>query len=258
MFPYVNIGPLAFPSTGLVILLGAWLGLSLIERTAVRVGQNQTVIYGVAATAVFLGFIGARLTYVVQRWPAFRQNLLDIIWPLNTGYVIWGGVLLGLLGAFFYARAKRLAPFPTLDALIPGMVFALIIASLADFVGGPGYGSLTAVPWGITQYGVKRHPVQLYEIAAGGLALLVWWRLSQKSVYVVGRAFLGTTAVYSAARLFVDAYRETAWVVGEGYHVLQIGSLAVLLVTLFQIGRMAQVAQVPHHVVPNNDQVSQS
>ncbi|MCB9007953.1 MAG: prolipoprotein diacylglyceryl transferase [Ardenticatenaceae bacterium] len=251
MFPYVNIGPLAFPSTGLVILLGAWLGLSLVERTAKRLGQNQTLIYGVAATAVFLGFIGARLTYVVQRWPAFRHNLLDIIWPLNTGYVVWGGVVLGLIAAFFYARSKRLALWPTLDALAPGIVFALMMASLADFVGGPGFGSLTAVPWGISQYGVKRHPVQLYEILVGGLALLAWWRSSQRAGHIAGRPFLMATAVYSAARLFVDAFRETAWVTGEGFHILQISSLVILLAALFQIGRMTAPDTTQTHDEPS-------
>jgi prolipoprotein diacylglyceryltransferase len=114
-----------------------------------------------------------------------------------------------------------------------------MIVSLADFFGGPGYGSLTAVPWGISQFGVRRHPVQLYELLVGGLALLTWWRASQKSVYVVGRPFLITTAVYSAGRLFVDAFRSTDWVIGAGYHVLQIASLLILVATLLQLGRQA-------------------
>ncbi len=237
MFPTVSIGRLAFPTAGLVILIGTWLCLSLVERTADRIGQNREFIFGVAATAVFTGFIGARLTFVAQYWSAFSQNPLNIIWPLNTGYNVWGGVLLGLVGAFFYARAKRLSLLPTLDALAPGLVLGLMVVSLADFVGGPGYGSLTAVPWGVAPFGVRRHPVQLYELLVGGLALLTWWRVSQKGVYVVARPFLLTTAVYSAGRLFVDAYRDNAWVLGDGYHVWQIVSLLVLLVTLFQIGR---------------------
>lgn len=237
MFPTVSIGRLAFPTTGLVILIGTWLCLTLVERTADRIGQNREFIFGVAATAVFTGFIGARLTFVAQYWSAFSQNPLNIIWPLNTGYNVWGGVLLGLVGAFFYARAKRLSPLPTLDALAPGLVLGLMVVSLADFVGGPGYGSLTAVPWGIAPFGVRRHPVQLYELLVGGLALLTWWRVSRPGRFMVGRPFLLTTAVYSAGRLFVDAFRDNAWIIEGGYHVLQIVNLLILLVALFQIGR---------------------
>lgn len=237
MFPILNLGRLVFPTAGLVIILGAWLGLSLVEQTADRLGQNRALIYGVGATAVFTGFIGARLTFVLQNWSAYNNNLLNIIWPLNTGYNSWGGLVLGLVSAFFYARAKRLTPMPTLDALVPGIVFGLMVVSLADFLGGPGYGTLTAVPWGISQFGVRRHPVQLYELLVGGLTLLVWWRVSQESIYREGRPFLFTTAVYSVGRLFMDAFRDKAWVVGQGYHILQIVSLLILLVTLFQIGR---------------------
>ena len=221
MFPTINIGGLSFPTAGLVILIGTWLCLTLVERTADRIGHARELILGAAATGVFNGVIGARMQFV----------------PLNTGYNAWGGLLLGLAGAFFYARVKRLAAQPTLDALAPGIVLGLMVVSLADFLGGPGFGSLTAVPWGVTQFGVRRHPVQLYELLVGGLALLAWWRASRPAVCVVGRPFLLTTAVYSAGRLFVDAFRDNAPVIGDGYHVWQIVSLLILLAALFQIGR---------------------
>ncbi|MBK8903679.1 MAG: prolipoprotein diacylglyceryl transferase [Anaerolineaceae bacterium] len=239
MFPTLNVGGVVFPTAGLVILLGTWLGLALGERTARRVEQNQQLMYGVAVTAVFAGFIGARLTFVAQFWSAFQENLLNIIWPLNTGYSVWGGVVLGLAAAFFYARARQLRFWPTLDALAPGLVFALMVVSLADFVGGPGYGSLTAVPWGVSQFGVRRHPVQLYELLVGGLALLAWWRGSRPGSYEVGRPVWVAAAVYSAGRLFVDAFRDNVPVIGDGYHLLQIVSLMILLAALFQIGRLA-------------------
>ncbi|GJM40066.1 MAG: prolipoprotein diacylglyceryl transferase [Ardenticatenaceae bacterium] len=237
MFPTLNIGGLVFPTAGLIIILGAWLGLTLVERTAVRVQQNQERIYGVAATAVFVGFIGARLTFVLQYWSAFSQNLLNIIWPINTGYNVWGGLVLGFIGSFFYARTKRLQLFSTADALLPGIVFGLMVVSLADFAGGPGFGTLTNVPWGVAQFGVRRHPVQLYELLVGAVALFIWWRETRPGVYEVGRPFLLGTAVYSAGRLFFDAFRDDPLTVGDGYRVLQIVSLTILLLVLFQIGR---------------------
>lgn len=240
MYPTLNIGGLVFPTAGLVIIIGAWLSLSLVERAAVRLNQSKELIYGVAATAVFVGFIGARLSFVLQYWSAFSSSPLSIIWPLNTGYNVWGGVVLGLVGAFFYGRAKQLSPWPTLDALAPGVVLALMVVSLADFLGGPGFGSLTNLPWGLTQYGVRRHAVQLYELAAGGLALFTWWRLTRSPKPPAGRPFLLTTAVVSAGRLFVDAFRDNPPVIGDGYHLWQIVSLLVLLLALFQLSRTVQ------------------
>jgi len=54
----------------------------------------------------------------------------------------------------------------------------------------------------------------------------------------VGRPFWVAAAVYSAGRLFIDAFRDNVPVVGDGYHLIQIVSLALLLVALFQIGQM--------------------
>lgn len=243
MFPTLNIGGLVFPTAGLIIILGIWLSLTLVERSADRLSQNRELIYGVAATAAFSGFVGARITFVVQFWSAFSGNLLSIIWPLNSGYNVWGGVIIGIVGAFFYARAKQLRPLPTLDALIPGLVFGLMVVSLADFLGGPGYGSLTAVPWGVSQYGIRRHPVQLYELLVGVLALFTWWRVTQQAKIADGRPFLFTIAVYSAGRLLVDAFRDNAPVLGDGYHLVQIGSLLILLAALFFISR--SIERVP-------------
>lgn len=74
MFPTLNLGGLVFPTAGLIIILGVWLMLTLVERTAVRTQQNPQLIYGVMATAVFVGFIGARLTFVLQYWSLIAKT----------------------------------------------------------------------------------------------------------------------------------------------------------------------------------------
>jgi len=232
MFPAINLGPFVLPTAGLLYILGAWFSLSLVERTAKQLGLDSEKTYGVAATAVFGGLIGARLVFVAIYWQAFQNNLVSVIWPLNTGYNLWGGLAIGLAAAFFYGRFHQLPFAATLDTLIPGALVSLIIISLADFLAGPGFGTLTRVPWAITQYSMRRHPVQIYEILVGFTALLVWWRLRDNRLFA-GQLFLFTTSVYSGGRLLVDAFRDNAWLSSGGYHILQIISLAVMIITLY-------------------------
>ena len=116
----------------------------------------------------------------------------------------------------------------TLDALAPGLILGFMVISLADFLGGPGYGTLTAVPWGLSQYGVRRHPVQLYELLAGVLALFVWWRMVDGRRYA-GQLFLITITIYSATRLFLDVFRDNTWITAAGYHGWQIVAFAAML-----------------------------
>jgi prolipoprotein diacylglyceryltransferase len=234
MFPTINVGPFVFPTAGLVYIFGVWICLGLIERAARRLYLNAEATYGLATAAVFAGLIGARLTFVVLYWPAFQENLLSIVWPLTSGYNIWGGLVVGLATAVFYGRAKQLPPAATLDALAPGLVAGLVVVSLADFLAGPGFGTLTMLPWGIDQFGLYRHPVQIYEIIVGIAALLLWWWLASRRAFA-GQLFLATAALYSGGRLFVDAFRANAWLSGSGWHVLQIISLLAMLASLLTL-----------------------
>ena len=241
MLPFLNLGPLALPTAPLVYLLGVWLSLFAVDRAARRLGLDAERHYALATTAAVAGFLGARLTFVLLHWSSYDDNLLGVVWPLTTGYNAFGGALIGAAAAFFYGRWRRLALWPTLDALAPGLLVFLIAVSLADFLGGAGYGSLTSMPWGVTTFGVRRHAVQLYEALVGVAALGAWWvaTLSPDLTglgrpvrsYRAGRPFLWATAVYAGGRLLVDAYRENAALV-SGFHVTQIVALGVLLAAL--------------------------
>lgn len=238
MLPFLNLGPLGLPTAPLVYILGIWLALYAVDRAARRLGFDPEHNYGLAATALLAGFVGARLAFVLLRWSSFDDNLLGIIWPLTSGFNALGGVVIAVAAAFFYARWKRLPLWPSLDALTPGLIIFLMTASLADLLGGPGYGTLTDVSWGLTQYGVRRHPVQIYEILAGLLALgLWWWATMPRYREVSGRPALLALAVYAGGRLFVEAYRDNAWLALDGIRVVQVISLVVLLAALILLAR---------------------
>jgi prolipoprotein diacylglyceryltransferase len=216
------------------------LALWAVDRAARRLEQEPERLYAVGSVALLGGFLGARLVFVLLHWSSYDDNWLGIVWPLTSGYNASGGILIGLIAVFFYGRWRRLSLWPTLDALAPGLIVFLMTASLADFLGGSGYGSLTALPWGINQFGVRRHAVQLYEIAASVLALSAWWiATSLRFRGVAGRPFLIAVAVYAAGRLFVDAFKEITSLTSGGFHVAQIVSLGAMLAALVLLARLS-------------------
>ena len=236
MLPAINLGNLVLPTGGLVYILGAYLTLSMVEQAAKRRGMNPETMYGLASMSLLVGVIGARLTFVGIYWSSFQENPLSIIWPLNTGYNVWGGLVFGLATAFFYGRNYQLTLGRTLDVLALGLLTSLIVVSLADFFAGPGYGSLTTVPWGINFFGVRRHPVQLYEILLAAEAIIIWFQLARKTTFD-GQLFLLTTAVYAFGRLFLDSFRGNAWITSDGWHGLQIVALIITLGCLFLLAQ---------------------
>ncbi|MDT8304481.1 MAG: prolipoprotein diacylglyceryl transferase [Anaerolineae bacterium] len=241
MLPTLDLGPVALPTAGLVYILGIWLALTVVERSAARLALNVPVTYNLAALGLAVGVIAARLAFVARYWDAYRQNLVGIVWPLTSGFSLLPGLIAGLAAAFFYARAKRLPAWPTLDALVPALLVALLAISLADFLAGPGFGERADLLWSIDLFGVRRHPVQIYEIVVGLVALLAW-RRAVHSQRLPGQAALMALAVYSAGRLFVDAYRANVSLTADGYHVVQIASLGILLASLGLLARRATTA----------------
>lgn len=232
MYPTINIGSFALPTAGLLYIFGAYFCLDLLERTAVRVKHDPTQMYALGTTTLVAGIVGARLVFVIEYWAAFRENLLSIVWPLNSGYNSWAGLLIGLTAGFFYARARQLPPAKTLDALVPGVLAGFAIISLKDFLVGPGYGTASTLPWALSQFGISRHPVQIYELLLAVVAFYSWWRMTRRSVQS-GFPVLVVTAVYSAGRLYLDAFRENAWLTANGLHVWQLVSFVALIAALF-------------------------
>ncbi len=244
MYPTISLGPLVLPTAGLVYIIGAWIVLSVIERSAKAVGINAEATYGLAAISLVAGLIGSRLVFVISHWSAYQNNIIGIFWPITSGYVVWAGFIIAIATAVLFGRVKQLPLGPTLDALTPGLLITLIVVSLADFFAGPGYGIQTSVPWRINVFGVGRHAVQFYEIIVAATSLVVWWTSYRHHRYD-GRLFLMATAVYAGGRLFIDAFRANTPLTPSGYHTIQIISLIILLICVFLLGRMVSTDEEP-------------
>ena len=106
MFPTISLGPLVLPTSGLIYILGAWLVLSIIERTARALDLDAESTYALATIVLVASFVGARLVFVILHWSAFQENLIGIIWPLTSGYNIWGGLLFGAAAGIFECRRR--------------------------------------------------------------------------------------------------------------------------------------------------------
>lgn len=249
MLPTLNLGPLVISSAHLVYIIGIWLALLAVEKAASFLNLHVPWTYNLATLGLVSGFVVARLTFVATYWQAYQDNLLGIIWPLTSGFNPWAGLLAACFAAFFYGRARNLEPGATLDALAPGLLVGFMTISLADFLGGPGYGTETDVFWALSLFGVERHPVQVYELIAGIAALGAWMAYRNRAQFS-GQLFLIATTIFSAGRLFVDAYRANAVLTEGGYHVVQILALAALLGAMVFLMRLAAMQEEDREFLP--------
>ena len=240
MFPVIRLGPLSIQARGLILLAAFWLAAEAAERSARRLGIRGDVVYSLALIAAAAGLIGARLGYVLEHWPAYQTDL-GAIAALNFNTLSpLAGIVTGVSAAYLYARRKGVANRRLLDALTPGFIVFAGGLALADMASGDAYGSLSALPWAIELWGAPRHPAQIYQL----IAVIVIGLVVLKTQRAFDGAWFGLFVVlYSASRLFIEAFRGDSETIG-GLRTAQLWSLMVLLIMLVLLRRWARSTAV--------------
>ncbi len=238
MLPILQIGPLAIQIPGLLLILGLWLGLTLAERHSYRFHISADFLYNLFFVALLGGLFGARLSYAARFPSAFAASPLSLL-SLNPGlFDPLAGAAIGCLAAGIYGQRKGQPFWPVLDALTPLLAVTMVAAAAANLASGNGFGAPAGLPWSIEMWEARRHPSQLYEIAAAGFILVWFWpgRVQQGRV-PAGAYFVQFLAATALARLFLEAFRGDSIAVLFGLRSMQLlswGILAICLLILWQ------------------------
>lgn len=245
MFPTIPIGPLRLQTYGLVLLAAYLAGLALAARQARRRGIDGDHIYNLGFYALLVGIVAARLGHAVVYFDVYRVDPLQIFSLSPGAFLPLSGVLGALAMAAIYIRRHHLPVAQTLDALATGVLLALAIASLGAFLAGRDLGTLSSLPWAVELFGVRRHPVALYQalVLLAWLGLLLW--AERKATPRPGQTSLLVLFGYGAVRLFLEPLRAQSAVIGDGWRVVQLAALAVVLLSGWLLGRMAGADNPP-------------
>ena len=266
--PSFNIGPLSIHFYGIIIVAGALVGGYVATIEARRRGEEPEHVWNALTWCLIGGILGARLYHVLSSPQGdvvgfqfyFVTNPFETIRifgasiPFPTALMIWngglgifGGVAGGVLALAIYAWRNGLSILRWLDIAAPGLMLAQAIGRWGNYINQELYGPPTTLPWGIpidaeyrlpqfanlSRYPVETtrfHPVFLYESLwnlAAFIALIVVARRF-KDRLVDGDIVSLYLILYGLGRLFIEALRPDAWLVG-GIPTAQIVS-AVMIV----------------------------
>lgn len=228
MFPTLQLGPLALQMPGLILLLALWLGLDWMERSARRAGKSAEMLYNLVFTALVTGLLGARLSFALQNAAIFLQSPLSVF-SLNPGLLDpFGGLALGLLAAFVYGQRKKMAFWPTLDALTPLFAVLTAGAALSAAAAGTFFGMESDLPWAVDLWGARRHPTQFYAL---GLALvnlgILGWQ-NRRGALEPGGLFRLLVALTAFGWLLVEGLRGDSILLPGGWRLGQVLAWALL------------------------------
>jgi phosphatidylglycerol:prolipoprotein diacylglycerol transferase len=181
-----KIGPITIYTYGFLLALAFLGAIYVAGREARRLGIPGGEFFDLCFYLILAALVGSRLLFVILEPRTFLSHPLKIFALWEGGLDFQGGLVLGLIVAFFFIRRHKLPWRPTLDALALGAPLGQFIGRMGCFMAGCCYGKPSNVPWAVTfsnpntlcPYRVPVHPTQLYEgfLDLGVFLFLYWFR----------------------------------------------------------------------------------
>lgn len=248
----LTISPVAFKLGNLSV---KWYGV--IMAVAIILAVSMAIVEGrkrqiesddfmdLLLWAVPIGYIGARIYYVIFEWNYYSQHLDQIIAIWNGGIAIYGGLLAGLAVLLVFCYKRMLPPFLMLDVITPGVMAAQILGRWGNFINQEAHGGPTTLAFLqslhlpnfiISQMkigGIYYQPTFLYESFFNLIGLLIILFLRHKKhLFKQGEIFMLYLAWYSVVRFFVEGMRTDSLYLMGSIRVSQMLSVILLIVVV--------------------------
>jgi phosphatidylglycerol:prolipoprotein diacylglycerol transferase len=233
-----RIGSLSIGWHGVLMFVGIAVGLALTLLLARRVGIQDEITYTAAIWAVIFGFVGARLTHVIDNWSYYSQDPVEMLAVQRGGLGWYGALIGGTLGVAIYARLKKFPLGRFADAVAPGIILGLSFGRIGCTLNGDSVGTATSLPWSIVYTNPNSfagdllwdptHPAAVYEILWNMVILVVLWRLWRR-LSPDGSLFLVSLVMYSVGRFAISWFRAEDHVLGP-LHQSHTISLAIFII----------------------------
>lgn len=221
------------PRHMILLVLAAWLGITLAEKRTDRHGISKEDLNNIAFYGLIAFIVGGRISYVLQNFSAFSKSPLGIVSINPDLFDPVGALAAAVIVALVYGQRKKLQLWNSLDALTP--IFAVIAVGLglSNLAAGTAFGKPTDLPWGIDLWNATRHPTQVYETLASLLTLGLLWFL--KPFSRPGMVFLLFAALTSASQVFLQAFRGDSATILNGIKQEQLVALIFLAIVFVLI-----------------------
>ncbi|NSL51837.1 prolipoprotein diacylglyceryl transferase [Calidifontibacillus erzurumensis] len=240
---FLEIGPLTIYWYGVIIAVGAMLGLWLAQRESVRRGLPKETFLDLVLYAIPIAILSARAYYVIFQWDYYSQNPGDIIKIWEGGLAIHGGLIGAILTGYVYARKRHLSFWKLADIAAPSIILGQAIGRWGNFMNQEAHGgpvtrefleNLHLPKFIIDQMyidGVYYHPTFLYESLwnlTGFFVLLALRKVNLKR----GEIFLSYCVWYSIGRFFIEGLRTDSLMLTENLRMAQFISIVLIIAAI--------------------------
>ena len=209
----LTIGPFTVYGYGLMIAIGIVAGCLTAEYRARKQGLDSEQIFPMILWCLVGGFLCAKLLFWITEWKSIAQDPGFMMETLSSGFVVFGGIIGGILTGFLYCRIKGLIFFKYADVILPSVALAQGFGRIGCFLAGCCYGKETesffSVIFQNSEYApnhVALIPTQLYSSGLDFLhfLLLLLIARNKKEDGQVTACYL---IFYSLGRFVIEFFR---------------------------------------------------
>jgi phosphatidylglycerol---prolipoprotein diacylglyceryl transferase len=202
-----HFGPLTVYSFGMMMALGFLAADYVIRLECKRRGFDLDYSSSVVIAAAVAGIVGSRIYAIADDLPTYLADPKSMIFS-GSGFVFYGGMIGGILGAYLVSRWYRISFAVTADMCAPALAIGQAIGRQGCQLAGDGdWGLPSKLPWAmaypraivgwnadtvlklddhyrlVSGYfpGVRVHPAPIYEtiLYLGVFAIL--WSMRKRS-----------------------------------------------------------------------------
>jgi phosphatidylglycerol:prolipoprotein diacylglycerol transferase len=184
-----------------------------LRRQAQKLRWDTEKIVDFCFMALFIGFVGCRLFFVLTQIPYFIEHPLEVFAVWEGGMVFYGGPILVVPWALWWMKKNKIPMGVMSDLATQALALGHAIGRWGCLAAGCCYGRECSYPWAVRLETdlvearlrhVPLHPVQIYE-SLSLFALFFFLRWLWKR-----RRFDGqTTLVYFMAYAVIRSIWET-------------------------------------------------
>ncbi|HLR75440.1 MAG TPA: prolipoprotein diacylglyceryl transferase [Virgibacillus sp.] len=259
---FLEIGPISIYWYGVIIAMGAFIGLYIVTREADRLGLNKDYMIDLVVFAIPIAIIFARMYYVVFEWRERYMN--EPFWKVfavwEGGIAIHGALIGAVLTAIIYARVRKLSFWQLADIAAPGLIIGQAIGRWGNFMNQEAFGGQIAEStyYKFHQYlpdfimnqmcidGVYHHPTFLYE-SVWNLAVLAFLLMLRRYNPYRGELFLSYVITYSIGRYFIEGLRTDSLYVFGAVRTAQLLSIVLIIGAILIMIYRRRSGIVKHH-----------
>jgi len=273
----INIFGIEVAIYGLLIAIGAMLGMLLAFREAKRTGQNVDHYVDLALFGIFFAIIGTRLFYVIFEWDYYSKHLGEIFNLRNGGLAIYGGIIAGILTGIVVSKVHKLNFFQVADTACIGLLTGQIIGRWGNFFNREVFGGNSdglfamqintddgiadvVVPESVdfiegTKF-IQVQPTFLYE-SVWNLFILIMIMAFRKHKKFHGEMFAWYIGGYGIGRFFIEGIRTDQLLIhGTNIPISQVVSVIMVIIAVaiciynrVRLARKPAVEEVAEEVV---------